>query len=499
MPRLIAFDWEADYVAGVEADVSGPSVHVRRCFRHDWPEATDPPQGPSEQGRWLAETLRQDGISTGDALLVLPREAVVVRKLELPKVPENELPELVRFQAATKSSTPLDRLALDYLPLPVGEADTAQQVLMVTVEAERLKRVRETLSAAGFDLQSVGISPVTVGELVTRMEEERSIAPDHATLVIFQDARRVEITALVEERVTFSHQSRLAGAGDAAGLKGSLAEVNRTVIALSQARSDLEITEVCLIHAGDADPEFESALAQRFGGRLHVLDVASAKGVRIGRPADRAVLASLAPALGALLAAGERRVTAIDFLSPRRAVQPPDRTKQRLGLAAAAAAMLGGLGYWWFSSHLADLVAQTEIIEQRIVELDNELKLGAPDLEAAATIGEWAAAARDPLAVMLDLHRMSPGAERVYLQELKMTAGGRDGIFRVEGTGSAFDARDVQQMQEVLERGGLRVIPFGRTRSKDPDYPQGFELQVELPAANPSESSTSASKLRGEN
>ncbi|MGE3999784.1 MAG: hypothetical protein AB7I48_06185, partial [Planctomycetaceae bacterium] len=138
MPRLIAFDWEADYLAGVEADVSGAAVHVRRCFRYDWPEETDPPQSAAAWGEWLAEALKGDGISPGEALVVLPREAVVVRTLDLPKVPENELPELVRFQAATKSSTPLDRLALDYLTMPVDEGDAAQQVLMVTVDGERL-------------------------------------------------------------------------------------------------------------------------------------------------------------------------------------------------------------------------------------------------------------------------------------------------------------------------------------------------------------------------
>ena len=258
MPRTIAFDWEADYLAGVEADVSGSTVRVRRCFRYDWPAQTDPPPDANSLGRWLAEALKQEGISPGEARVVLPREAVVVRRLELPNVSEDELPDLVRFQAATKSSTPLDRLALDYLPLPVDEADTTRQVLMVTVDKERLRRVRDTLAAAGIEPKSVGISPVAVGELVTRIEGEHSADPHKATLVIFQDARRVEITTLVQHRVTFSHHCRLSGTEDAAGLRSSLVEIDRTVIALSQSQSDLEISAVCLIHAGDANPAFEN-------------------------------------------------------------------------------------------------------------------------------------------------------------------------------------------------------------------------------------------------
>jgi hypothetical protein len=495
MPRTIAFDWEDEYLAGVEADVSGATVHVRRCFRYAWPEETDPPRDAASLGRWLAESLKQEGISPGEARVVLPREAVVVRKLDLPRVPESELPDLVRFQAATKSSTPLDRLALDFLPLPVNEGDETLHVLMVTVDIDRLQRVRDTLAAAGMELKGVGVSPVAVGELVTRMRGEYSREPNQATLVIFQDARRVEITALVQQRVIFSHQTRLSGAADEAGLRASSAEVNRTVIALSQAQSDLEIAEVCLIHAGDADPAFEQSLSKRFGERLHVLDVGQAAGIRLGRPSDARGLASFAPALGALLGEGERRVEAVDFLTPRRAVVPPDRTKLRIGIGAAAAALVLGGGYWMFSSHLAGLASETADIEARVLELDNELKAGEPELNKASLIGEWVSKHYDPLEVVDRMNRIAPGTDRLYLLSLVTspggriaslgvrgaTAGGRDAVYSVSVTGHAIEQADIQQLQEVLETAGFRVEPSVEIRSSDPDYPVGFTLNVAMP------------------
>lgn len=482
MPRLIAFDWEADSLAGIEADVSGETVHVRRCFRYEWPAPSDPPQSAAALGQWLADALKRDGITPGEARVVLPREAVVVRTLDLPRVPENELPDLVRFQAATKSSTPLDRLALDFLPLPVDEADSTLQVLMITVEDARLKRIRETLSAAGIELTSVGISPVAVGELVRRLRGEQPSAPDRATLFVFQDAHRVEISTLVEQRVIFSHHSRLSGADDADGLRTATAEVNRAVIALSQAQSDLEIAEVCLIHTGDAGSPLEKSLAQRFGERLHVLDVTKTRGVRLGRPADAAGLASFAPALGALVAAGDPHLAAIDFLAPRRAIVKPDRTKLRIGLGAAAAVLVGGIAYWMVASQIADLTAQREVIEQSVRDIDTALKQGQPDLEAAGILAEWTGASRDPLTVLDRLNRLTPGTDRVYLQELSMSIGGRDQTFNIEGVGAAVEEADVRQLQEILESDGLRVEPIVGRRSSDPDYPRGFDLKVELPA-----------------
>ena len=48
-------------------------------------------------------------------------------------IPDDELPDIVRMQAATKSPTPLDRLRLDFVPLP--NRGEGREVLLATITA----------------------------------------------------------------------------------------------------------------------------------------------------------------------------------------------------------------------------------------------------------------------------------------------------------------------------------------------------------------------------
>ena len=118
MPDFLALTRESDQLCGLEAHVSGDKVRVKKCLCLRLPEQTDAPQEPGEVGRWLKEELTRAGVTAKQLLMTLPRENAVVRQLELPNTPDDELADLVRYQAAAKSSMSLDRLLLDFLPLP---------------------------------------------------------------------------------------------------------------------------------------------------------------------------------------------------------------------------------------------------------------------------------------------------------------------------------------------------------------------------------------------
>jgi hypothetical protein len=490
MPHYISIDWEADNLTGVEASVIDGAARVHRCFQFDFPEGIDPEEEPQRAGAWLSASLKDAHITTDAVLVVLPREAIVVRRLELPNAPDAELPDLVRFQAATKSSTPLDKLALDYVPLPVAADATSRQVLMLTVDGARLKTIRQVLTAAGLNLRGVGVSPIAAAELVTRIEGEHSADPHQATLIVYQDARRVEITILQQRRVVFTHQLQLTGDED--GIRASLVEINRASIALSQSQHDVRINEVCLIHAGNADPALEEALAKRFGGQLHVLDVAQAKGLRTDDPVDRAVLAAFAPSVGMLFSHAAAEVPAVDFLHPRRREETQDRTKLKLGLAAAGLLLLAGLGYGLFHWHLSGLQQQIATLEDRQRELQQAVKAGAPELAAAGNIGGWIDGTRDPLAIMSELQGRGPGTARLYLTEYEQLGGNRDAIARISGKGYSKSRKDVEELQETLEAAGYRVLPRVTTPSRlDPDYP--FEFQLDLQVVRTAATSEDAS------
>ena len=106
-------------------------------------------------------------------LVSLPREEAVVRLLELPECSDDELPELVRLQAATRSAVPFDRLLLDFLPLPRVADVVGPHVLMVILGKPTADRVQALLTAAGLQAAAIQLSAVGTGEVVARQAARR--------------------------------------------------------------------------------------------------------------------------------------------------------------------------------------------------------------------------------------------------------------------------------------------------------------------------------------
>ena len=121
MPDFIALDWEHLQVCGLDAEVTAAGVRVHQAFTLTWPEGKSPDVDALAAGGWLHEQFQSLGLTAKSVLVTVPREDAVVRVLEVPDVPDAELPDVVRFQAAAKSTRPLDTQLLDYLPLPRRE------------------------------------------------------------------------------------------------------------------------------------------------------------------------------------------------------------------------------------------------------------------------------------------------------------------------------------------------------------------------------------------
>ncbi|MFN8858100.1 MAG: hypothetical protein ACK50P_21195, partial [Planctomycetaceae bacterium] len=116
MSDILALEWEHEQVAGVLATLGGGQVRVRQCFVIPREPALRGEQGLPPD--WLRSELTRLGVGTASQVLVtLPRDDGFVRRLELPEVPDEELPAMVRLQMGTKSSVSMDDQSLDFIPL----------------------------------------------------------------------------------------------------------------------------------------------------------------------------------------------------------------------------------------------------------------------------------------------------------------------------------------------------------------------------------------------
>ena len=156
MADYLAINWDKSKLTGIEAHVGVTSVSIKRAFEITWPEQHRPAQDPVSAGSWLKNELHRLGVSAKQVLISFPRHDSTVRLIEIPDVPLDEIPEIVRFQTATKSSVPLGQLMLDYLLMPVQEGKTTRDVLVVSIGKDLHDKALKTFQSMGLEVAYCG-------------------------------------------------------------------------------------------------------------------------------------------------------------------------------------------------------------------------------------------------------------------------------------------------------------------------------------------------------
>jgi Tfp pilus assembly PilM family ATPase/Tfp pilus assembly protein PilN len=509
MAEFIALDWEKRTLNGLEATASKGRVRVRRCFELTWPTFdSDDAANNRQTGEWLKGELARLGIAARKVLVSLPREEVVVRQIDVPDVPDEELPDLVRLQAETRISTSLDSLVLDFLPLPRVEGDTSRAVLMFTFDREKLDVLHEVVRAAGLELEQVAVSSVATAELVARTERDRNLASDDTTLTVARDGKRIEISLMRSRHLLFTHSTQLTGSDVQQDSHLAAAEIRRALGAHSQADAGNSVARAWVVGSENEQQTLRQTMADHLDCDVDMIDPLAGQDVSIvsdvssrqdvnaspeAKPGEDVFMLDEGDALshtpfgaplGLLMAAGQPMIEAVDFLNPRKAIVRPDRRKQKIGLIAAsvvlAIAAAFGATQWWASSLHQDI----DDADEQLAEFDRMIKSGRPTVEAANVINEWQTHSDDWLARMTHLNEVLPGTDRIYLQNYRFTPRAGNSAGHVHADGFARSDDDVFDLYQRLSERGYRVQPQSVPRtSKDSEYPYRFQLELDLTIA----------------
>jgi Tfp pilus assembly PilM family ATPase/FtsZ-binding cell division protein ZapB len=477
MSDTLALEWEHEQISGVLATVGGGQVVVRQSFVIPRKSAAAGESGLAPD--WLRQELARLGVGPASQVLVtLPRDDAFVRRLELPEVPDEELPAIVRFQMGTKSSVSMDEQSLDFLPLAKRSEMPGREVLAATVPHELLNEIRQQCQGLNATLVGVGLAATAIAELVVRAEEGITGDRTGASLVVGRFAHRLEISVYRLGGVFFSHAARLSAGVDGEA-QSIVPEVSRALVALRGALSDLKIERVWTL-LGPAEQEtVATALERRLNCEVRPLDawsmVSTAGGT--GGP-DQAEKSQFAGPLGMLLSRGAPRALALDFLNPRKTVVKPDNRKRNLQMAGLGAGALVAslLGYqmWTVSS----LDSEIEQLKFKDNQLAAEIKKAKPIENSVALIDKWRGDNVDWLDQMRDLVERMPSTERIYLESLQMTRVGSQPP-KVIAHGFAREQKDVMELSSALHTSDrYRVMPYQASRTgADNFYPWRIDGQ----------------------
>ena len=476
MADLLALSWDRHRLTGIElTPAAGP--RILNAFSVDWPE--QPPTAT-----WLRETLRRSGVNAKQVTLALPREDAVLRLLELPAVSDDELPTLVRFQAAARSAQSLDQLLLDYLPLPLRSGVAQKEVWLATALQTTIDPIRKLLLEAGLDLVQLTLSSLCLTELIARGEARQSMDGAGASLVVLRDKARMELAVVSQRQLIAAHAVKWSSVNDIPPVAKMLAEVSRVLVQVQAWLPEGTLQRAWVIGDDTDVGDLPAAVGQRWKCPVQRFDPWRDSGLVLGSVKADGPSSAFAIAAGLALIQGGSLCPKLDLLHPR---QPPPKRDPRKPLYAAAAAaglLVTALGTGIIQQSLASY--DTQIDDARIKEskLKQQLKEGEPVFIAAKALEDWQARSTDQLRQIAELHDVMKGTEKLVIADYKFDPNIGDVIAKISAVGHArtrFDAEQAfQRLAEVPKfRNGIRPKPITQT-SRDPDYASRFELDMDL-------------------
>ena len=367
MSDLLALHWGIDEITAVVPG-RGKSVQAITLVR---PEALA--SDPTALGRWLKGDLAARRISAKRAEIILPRAAAVLRKLSLPNVPEEELPDVVRMQAATKSPTPLDRLRLDFVPLP--RRGDGWDVLLATVAGRTVDEILTSVRTAGMEPAALGLSPFGYAA---------KIAGNVPTLIVAVQKTSAEITVARSGSVLMAHATDLPGGDLDEDQQWLSSEISRAVVAADHLEAGGRIDRIVLIGPQDLLEPLGDSQASRYEGETEL--IFDAAGLDVTTEGGDVDAAALAATLGQLVSGGPPR---LNFLSPRKRIEKPDRRRLRIGMAVGGvlAALITAFGVSWGKQNA--LQNEIDVLNIESARLEQEIKLGQPSVDAMNAIDSW--------------------------------------------------------------------------------------------------------------
>jgi Tfp pilus assembly protein PilN len=401
--------------------------------------------------------------------------------LSLPPAPDDELPDLTRFQAQSEFNTLGEDWPLDFLPLD-SDPTQPRTVLAAAIAPQTVTQILDTCREAGLAAKRLVLRPCAAASLLQRYR-----AADTACVRLLVDvlADEADLTVLVAETVIFMRTARLpAGHSPAERSAALVTEMRRTIGAAQNQLKGEPVQEIVLCGVGD---EYDSLADDDLTGQIdsqlklpttcfdpfHSLDVDPSLRMQLPSHPGR-----FAPLLGMILDEADGIRHGFDFLSPRKKPKPPNRRKFYLQVAGIAAAVIAALwlGIW-------GMLASRETAN---AELRTEFAADAARLKQFATVDEeireiesWLAGDVVWLDEFAELASEMPPAEEVMLTKVRVDVNARGASMQLDGL--ARTTNSISDLESKLRDNRHRVDGRGGTLdNRNPRYPWQFTSTVQL-------------------
>lgn len=484
MANLIAIDWDSHELRAVVGRGTASGVTLTDMAIIPLP-GEEPGQVATALTGWLSQV--PSARSKARLLVAIGRGKAELRQLNLPPVPAEELPALVRFQALQSLSISSDSAAVDYLP--VDSSDQSTSVIAGGVAPTTIKQIETIVESVSLDLKRIALRPVAAAALYSLRNPGQSIGDcvlvdllaDDVEIVIFRDGKVVFVRSVRMPQQTSGRTTQVAG------------EIRRSLMACGT-DSSVE-TPPRVIVWGQAKTHDAEVVQLRESLRCDVttLDPLSLVNVdwRSGRTPDRdgpvaehtgrmAPLIGLIAADAAAEATGGQSALLIDFLNPRKTIEVEQDNRLWIATGIGAAAVVTLLGFLAWSS-LNSKNAQIADRRQQLAELRPTVANAETSIARTEQVDQFL----DGSVLWLDqlerLARRMPSSDRAIVKSMTGNSLAREGGGRLSLQAAAKSPVVVDEMESALRDEEHSVSGTGANDLGDREaYRWGFAQSVSV-------------------
>src|SRR4051812_21433286 len=356
MSRLIALEWDAKEArVAIGRTRGGGGVAIDQAFAVALPQREEGSTVEPAVGTAIAKALVDHGAARSEAIVAVGRANIELRFLSTPPVPEEELPDVVRFQAVRQFTTLGDDWPLDFVPLGPN-ADGGMNVLAATIAPDLLKQIQKDCTAAGVTVSKLVLRPFAAAAIIKGTSDDGK-----CRMIVDLLREEADLTVLIGSQVIFPRTVRLPAVEGEVLARALLAEGRRTMIAAQNQLGGRRVEEVVIFGDGQHHASLKQLLEKELTLTVRLVDPfehvewADAKAKKPEYPG------TFAPLIGLMLDEAAGTAPTIDFLHVRKKPPPPNRRRRYLSIAAAiAAVLLLGFGViqwqlWSLDSEIATL------------------------------------------------------------------------------------------------------------------------------------------------
>lgn len=433
MSKFLALEWDDREIRAVLASPQGSDLFVEQIQRLPivpvLTRSGDSSATTRDITATLATVVHENGWKKLRTLVAVGRSSCELKELSLPPVPDEELPELVRFQAMREFNNLSEDSPFDYIPVP-GDPEQPRTVLAAALAPATHRAIREIVAGAGLQLDQIVLRPCAAATLVNDR------LPETFQVRLFVDvlASELDLTVLAGTTPELMRTARLGG--EHAGTDAQrtiLNEIRRTLAAASNSLHGRRIDKIVLCGDGPYQTQLAEMLERELKLTIELFDpldrMSLSPRLKENLPAEHS---HFAPHLGLLLGATGNRAPLLDFEHPHRKAEQPDQTRT-YSLAAALAVVALLAGGFWVMSGLWEIDEQILAANTQIKSLTGMKKAQDDSHKQNIEIDNWLAS---DLAVVQELRAISdklPDSKQIVIRKIQYTTDNKGGNFTLSG------------------------------------------------------------------